>query len=330
MQKKLINWFIINKRDLPWRNSNDPYKIWLSEVIFQQTRIEQGLSYYQKFISDYPKVELLANASQEEVYKNWQGLGYYSRANNLHKTAKIITEKYGGKFPKDSKEINALPGIGEYTTAAISSFAFQNPLPLVDGNVFRLYSRVFKEKTPINSTDGKKIFKKIALKLITELSSKEACVYNEAIMEFGALVCSPKPKCSLCPIQSHCLSFADHSQKDFPVKIKKKKSTTRTMSYVVVYNERGFWVKKRAEKDIWQHLYDFPSQNDLKKEDVSKIEFSKIIKHKLTHRNLEISMSKLFLSIDTLKGFEFIPWSQKDEFAYPQPLKLFLDSFFSF
>ncbi|MCW8897710.1 MAG: A/G-specific adenine glycosylase [Flavobacteriales bacterium] len=255
--QKLISWYKNNKRDLPWRNTINPYKIWLSEIILQQTRVNQGLSYYYKFIEHYPSVKDLANASEQEVLKLWQGLGYYSRARNLHATARIITENYDGIFPVDYKKILSLKGVGEYTAAAITSFAYNQPYPVVDGNVFRVLARIYGVDTPIDTPEGKKTFNGLANKLIDK---KQAATYNQAIMEFGALVCTPKnPECENCIFNNICAALINQQIELLPLKSKKIKQTNRYFNYLIIEtNNSETFIAERKNSDIWKGLYDFP------------------------------------------------------------------------
>ena len=212
---KLENWYATAQRDLPWRGTTDPYKVWLSEIILQQTRVVQGLPYYERFIAHFPTVVDLAEASEEEVLKLWQGLGYYSRAKNLHHTAQYITTELGGIFPQTYKELLKLKGIGDYTASAIASFCYNEPCPVVDGNVYRVLSRVFGLATPINSTQGAKEFKALAHEC---LDKANAGVYNQAIMEFGALQCTPQsPDCTSCVLRDHCWAFHHNKVNELPV-----------------------------------------------------------------------------------------------------------------
>lgn len=254
--KKIRLWYQKNKRDLPWRKNKNPYKIWLSEIILQQTRVDQGLSYYHKFLLHYPDIEALAKASEQDVLNDWQGLGYYSRARNLHFTAKFIVEDYNGIFPKTYSEILKLKGVGNYTAAAIASFAYDLPHAVVDGNVFRVLSRIFGLHEAIDTPKGKKYFEALAQEL---LSKKHASEHNQAIMEFGALHCLPKkPKCEICVFQADCWAFQNQAVDQLPIKIKKIKKRTRFFNYLVFKNEEAIYFQKRENKDIWQNLYDFP------------------------------------------------------------------------
>ena len=217
----ITNWYRQNKRDLPWRLTTDPYKIWLSEIILQQTRVDQGLSYYLKFVKEFPTIQALANASEQQVLALWQGLGYYSRARNLHFTAKTISNELNGKFPNSFTSLKKLKGIGDYTAAAIASFSYNEITPVVDGNVYRVLSRVFNIATPIDSSQGKKLFYELAGELISKENPGE---FNQSIMEFGALWCKPQnPKCEDCPLQENCLAFENDTVKLLPVKDKKIK-----------------------------------------------------------------------------------------------------------
>ncbi|WP_282017235.1 A/G-specific adenine glycosylase [Salegentibacter mishustinae] len=255
--KVLIDWYLKNKRELPWRKTRDPYHIWLSEIMLQQTRIEQGLPYYQRFISAFPSVFDLAAAPQEKVLKLWQGLGYYSRARNLHESAKYVAEELNGVFPGSYKELKELKGVGDYTAAAIASICYNEPVAVVDGNVYRVLSRFFDIETPINSTAGIKEFKALASELLDE---KDPSSFNQALMEFGALQCKPRnPLCETCPLSSGCLALQKNKIKDLPVKLKKTKVKKRYFNYLVVYSqENKTLLQQRTGKGIWNGLYEFP------------------------------------------------------------------------
>ncbi len=252
----LLDWFATNDRPLPWKGEKNPYYIWLSEIILQQTRVEQGMPYFIRFKTNYPTVKDLADASEDEVMKLWEGLGYYSRARNLHTTAKYIAYDLNGVFPKTHQEILKLKGVGEYTAAAIASFAYNLPYAVVDGNVYRVLSRIFGIETPIDSTAGKKEFRQLADEL---LDKDQAGIYNQAIMDFGATHCTPKlPKCESCPFQTHCKAYHENTISLLPIKAKKLKKRTRYFNYLILENGNSIWLHKRIEKDIWQNLYDFP------------------------------------------------------------------------
>jgi A/G-specific adenine glycosylase len=254
--KKIVEWYLLNKRNLPWRDTKDPYKIWLSEIILQQTRVNQGLPYYLRFITSFPSVIHLANALEEEVLRLWQGLGYYTRARNLHKCAKKVAGQLNGTFPESFDELKALPGIGDYTAAAISSIAFGKPDAVVDGNVYRVLARVYGISAPINSTAGKKEFTKLANELIPTQSPD---VYNQAMMEFGATFCVPvNPPCGDCVFRNNCIAYKNSLQSSLPVKLKAKASRKRYFHYLVFTKGKSLMMRKREEKDIWYGLYDFP------------------------------------------------------------------------
>lgn len=256
-KKKLTYWYSINKRDLPWRNTKNPYHIWLSEIILQQTQVKQGLPYYDAFIKQYPTVFDLANASEEEVLKLWQGLGYYSRARNLHTTAKYVAFELNGKFPDNYKDLLKLKGVGDYTASAIASIAFNEVAAVVDGNVYRVLSRYFGIKTPINSTSGIKEFKKLASSIIDR---EQPALFNQAIMEFGATQCKPKkPDCIVCPLNESCVALQKNLIDVLPVKLKKTKVKTKFFNFLVcIDNNNKTILEKRTSKGIWQNLYQFP------------------------------------------------------------------------
>jgi len=251
----LLKWYRANKRDLPWRHTKDPYKIWLSEVILQQTQVVQGLSYYNKFVSTFPTVKHLASAKEDTILKMWQGLGYYSRARNLHHAAKTINTIYKGVFPKSYDEIRSLKGVGNYTAAAITSMAYDLPYAVVDGNVYRVLSRVFGINTPINSTQGIKQFQELADELLIK---KHAGIYNQAIMEFGATYCKPvNPKCESCVLMDKCIAYSTDKVMQLPVKLKKIKIKERYFNYFMLIDKNNkVIVHQRDKNDIWQGLYE--------------------------------------------------------------------------
>ncbi|MDH5382526.1 MAG: A/G-specific adenine glycosylase, partial [Cyclobacteriaceae bacterium] len=250
----ILKWYISERRDLPWRNTTDPYKIWLSEIILQQTRVNQGLPYYLKFLEEYPTVYKLAEADLSTVLRAWQGLGYYSRVRNLHKCAITICEEYGGKFPSEYDELIKLPGIGSYTASAIASFAFKRMEAVVDGNVFRVLSRYFGIEEDISSSKGQKYFHEFALKILPE---KQTDQYNQGLMEFGALQCKPaSPACDVCPIAIGCFARERNFIEKFPVKTGKTKIKKVVFNYVVFVLNQKVYMQKR-EVGIWQGLYEF-------------------------------------------------------------------------
>ncbi len=290
-----------HKRDLPWRNTRDPYIIWLSEIILQQTRVAQGLPYFRIFLEEFPTVFDLAQASEESVLRHWQGLGYYSRARNLHQCAKQIVAEYGGKFPENYAELVKLKGVGTYTAAAIASFAFKEVVPVIDGNVYRVISRIFNVDLDIASGAGQKAIRQIA---VEQIDQDDPDVYNQAIMEFGALHCTPKaPKCDTCVFSSVCQANQLNLQSKLPVKLKKVKVKTRYFNYLVLKSADQYGMKVRTEKDIWQGLYDFyliEMNRELDEEDIMHhlssqlpdyhtVDFAKVsttYKHLLTHQKI--------------------------------------------
>lgn len=293
---KLLSWYTANKRSLPWRETKDPYKIWLSEIILQQTRVAQGLPYYLKFVEHFPTIFSLAKAKEQEVLRLWQGLGYYSRARNLHHCAKEVVEKFQGKFPNNFQDLQKLRGIGSYTAAAIASISFREPVAVVDGNVFRVLSRVFGIDKDISDSKTKDFFFQLGNELISKEHPDE---FNQAIMEFGATHCLPKnPRCGECIFKKQCVANAQDLQTVLPLKIKKQKIRKRYFYYFVIHNNKKILMRKRGEKDIWQGLFDFYliesaqpvsmdkllSENKVfKKNDVA---VSKPYKHILSHQHL--------------------------------------------
>ncbi len=255
--REVVNfWYAQNKRDLPWRSTKDPYRIWLSEIILQQTRIDQGLPYYLRFLEAFPTVFELANATEQQVLKLWQGLGYYSRARNLHYTAKEIAFEQDGVFPKTFNELQKLKGVGVYTASAIASICYGEAVAVVDGNVYRVLSRFFGVDTAINSTEGIQYFKTIANRVLDITKPGD---YNQAIMEFGAIQCKPKsPVCGSCGLQNNCVAFQLQKVGELPVKLKKSKIKKRFFNYIVLLDEDKTVLEPRRKKDIWQHLYQFP------------------------------------------------------------------------
>ena len=255
-QSEIVAWYLKNKRDLPWRGTTDPYVIWLSEIILQQTRVEQGMPYFLKFLENFPTVNDFANASEERVLKLWQGLGYYSRGRNMLHTAKYVMENFNGVFPTTHKDLIKLKGVGDYTAAAISSFSINEKKAVVDGNVYRVLSRYFGIEDPINSTIGQKKFADLANELIED---QQPSTYNQAIMEFGALHCKPKAsKCETCPVRPDCVSLKEGKVDQLPVKLKKVKIRKRWFNYFVGITDDEILTKQRQPGDVWQQLYDFP------------------------------------------------------------------------
>lgn len=342
--KKLIVWYLQNKRDLPWRNTNNPYHIWLSEIMLQQTRVLQGLPYYLKFIEAYPKVEDLASAPEDEVLKLWQGLGYYSRARNLHATAKMVAKEMDGIFPNNYKDLLKLKGVGDYTASAIASISFNQPEAVVDGNVYRVLSRFFGISTPINSTAGQKEFKQLAQELIDK---EQPGTFNQAIMEFGARYCVPQnPNCENCIFNDSCVAFQQKKVAQLPVKIKSKPVKQRFFNYLVILSENDRTVlQQRNGKGIWHKLYEFPLIETSKEIEVSELQklpqfqdFSdkinirnislyneEAVVHKLSHQHLNTR----FWIIETLDETESsVPVSEIGNYAVPVLIANFVSEFF--
>ena len=281
----LSRWYAINKRDLPWRKTKDPYAIWLSEIILQQTRIDQGLSYYLKFMKKYPTIMDLARANEDDILKLWQGLGYYSRARNLHTSARTVTEVFHGRFPDNYSELTMLQGIGEYTAAAIASISFNRPHAVVDGNVYRFLSRLHGISTPINTQAGKKEFTKLANAIMDKKNPGE---YNQAIMEFGALYCTPKnPDCSSCIFNNRCMAFQNGLVDKLPVKAGKQKIRSRYFNYLLIRDHDHTYISKRTGNDIWKNLYEFPLIETEEKTEAASLE--KHLTRLLGHEKIEVS-----------------------------------------
>ncbi len=331
----LIQWYNQNKRDLPWRNTKKPYLIWLSEIILQQTRVAQGMPYFISFIKSFPTVFDLANADEEQVLKLWQGLGYYSRARNLHKTAQIVAFERNGVFPNNYIDLQKLKGIGSYTAAAIASFAYDEVVPVVDGNVFRVLARYFDVETDIASNSAKKEFFNLAMELIPK---NDPAQFNQAIMEFGALQCVPKnPNCSICIFNESCAALQKNKVTMLPVKLKKTKVRDRFLNYIIYIDEKNqTQIQKRTEKGIWHNLYEFPLIETGKTENFDFI--SKNIKtenniisicemnveniiHKLSHQKLHIKFWKVSVKGNLEHGINF---ENINNFPYPIVIANFL------
>lgn len=340
----LLRWHESHHRPLPWKGEKDPYLIWLSEIILQQTRVEQGLSYFLKFKEKYPDVKALASAPEDEIMKMWEGLGYYSRARNMHAAAKVIANELGGVFPLTHEGIRQLKGVGEYTASAIASFAFDLPHAVVDGNVYRVLSRFFGIGEPVDTTAGKKLFAGLARKL---LDCSQPGKYNQAIMDFGAAQCTPKaPDCGSCPMNPHCVAYKTNRAGEFPVKSKRLIRKERFFNYVVIQNSRGVFIHKRVGKDIWQNLYEFPmietgklpgsfqelQQSEKWKSWLNKQEFkfqgvSEPYTQVLTHQ----SINALFWEFSALEHFEIsedkwweCPISNLKMYAFPRVIVKYL------
>lgn len=271
----LLTWYRQHARELPWRQTRDPYAIWLSEVVLQQTRVAQGLPYYLKLLEVFPTIESLAHADESVLFRHWQGLGYYSRARNLHKTAKLVVSEYQGQFPSTYEALIQLPGVGPYTAAAIASFAFGEAKPVVDGNVFRILARYFGIETDILHSSARKEFTDVALELIPKDQPAE---FNQAIMDFGSLQCSPAPLCASCPLSLTCIAFQQKRIQDFPVKQKKAKQRNRYFNYFILEQGNKMLVRERKGKDIWSGLWEFYLLESSQEEELeSLVELDKIL-----------------------------------------------------
>jgi A/G-specific adenine glycosylase len=303
-KKELLQWNKLdNIRIMPWKYEKDPYKIWISEIILQQTRVSQGLEYYNRFIKRFTTVHDIALAKEDEVFKLWEGLGYYTRCRNIITSAKYISTELNGKFPDDYEEILKLKGIGSYTASAIASFAYNLPYAVLDGNVFRVLSRYFGIKIPIDNPAGKKYFSELANNL---LDKKKAGVYNQAIMDFGATVCKPLPLCEICPLNTKCIAFLKDITQQLPVKEKSIIRRNRWLYYLVVEYNSKFYVRKRIENDIWQNLYEFILVETAKPFTVQKLEASDTFKSTLPNKDYTIkSVSQVYkqqLTHQTING----------------------------
>ncbi len=339
---KLINWYLTNKRSLPWRETRNPYYIWLSEIILQQTQIKQGLPYYNTFVKKFPSVYELARAKENTILNLWQGLGYYSRARNLHLTAKYIVSELNGDFPDNYKDLLRLKGVGDYTASAIASICYDEPTPVVDGNVYRFLARHFGISTPINSSKGKKEFKALAQHLI---DVKNPSDFNQAIMEFGAKQCKPRnPDCTKCPFNNTCLALQTNKIIELPVKIKAKRIKKRHFNYLVfIFEDQKTRIEQRNGSDIWEKLYQFPLIETGEEVNLDKLknnpEFLEMINgkqyavseyndqeiiHKLSHQHLYTKF--WIINIDTCNN-EAIPVKDLKTYPFPTLINNFIKEF---
>lgn len=335
---KLLEWYSVHKRDLPWRHNPKPYNVWLSEIIFQQTKIDQGIGYYEKIIEKFPSVYDLADASENDVLKVWEGLGYYSRARNLHYSAKEIVHNLNGKFPSDYKSILALKGVGPYTAAAILSIVYNLPYPAIDGNVLRVSSRLFLIKEPIDSSSTKKLIEEELNELIDQNRPGD---FNQAMMELGALICKPRnPLCNECPISEFCIAYKESMQSELPIKKKKTKSIDVYFKYFIFYSNDHILIEKR-EEGIWKGMYQFPLKHNKRRDDAviydqiqdlyavrdPKIIESEVYKHILSHR---VIFAKFYLiKVGNLKhtiGYKKVLISKLNDYPMPRLIHRFLSS----
>ncbi len=336
----LLAWYKIHKRDLPWRNTTDPYRIWISEIILQQTRVAQGYDYYLRFLERFPDYKILAAADEDEVLRLWQGLGYYSRARNLHSAAKSI----GDNFPDTYKEVRALKGVGDYTAAAICSIAYGLPYAVVDGNVYRVLSRYFGVELPVDSTDGKKYFAKLAGDLLDKEVPGD---YNQALMDFGALQCVPKlPDCPACPFKNSCWAYGHNKTGNLPLKEKKVKQKYRYFNYIYVRMGEYTFLKRREENDIWRNLFEFPLIETNRPVDVKEFNqaeaykslftageyvpariLRKNVKHVLSHRIIIANFYEVELPENSSSFGQYLKIKRQDtgNFAVSRLVRNFLD-----
>ena len=331
-----------NRRKMPWKGEKDPYKIWLSEIILQQTRVEQGLKYYERFIFHFPDIHTLARAKNERIYKLWEGLGYYSRCKNLIETARYISKKLNGKFPDSYEDILGLKGVGHYTASAIASFAYNLSYAVVDGNVFRVLSRVFGIKEPIDSPKGKKLFSQLAFAL---LDKKQPGVYNQAIMDFGAVICRPYPVCDVCVFKDHCFAFKNNVVNQLPVKEKKIKVTNRWFNYLVIESDRKIYIGKRETNDIWKHLYEFfliethsntpvarilakaETNNIIKKDSYKVLSISPLYTQQLSHQKIMGKFIKIGIEKEiAVPGLRTVSLKQLSNHAFPRLINTYLEN----
>ena len=339
--KILTDWYKQNLRDLPWRKNREPYFVWISEIILQQTRVDQGTSYFLRFIEKFPTVNSLAEAHEDEVLKLWQGLGYYSRARNIHFAAKQIQNDFKGEFPSTAYNIEKLKGVGKYTAAAIGSISFNLPMAAVDGNVYRVLSRVFGISTPIDSTQGKREFAELAQQLIDK---KNPGTYNEALMEFGALQCVPQnPNCSRCPFVEQCIAYDQKTIKSLPVKSIKTKVRNRYFYYLYIKHKKSFYITQRKENDIWKNLYQLPlietTEEILPEKIIIHQEFQQLfntvdlaidaitnpVTHLLSHQKLNVRFIEISVNND-LKHENWIKICEEDlvQYGVPKVIENFL------
>jgi A/G-specific adenine glycosylase len=338
----ISNWGIKVKREMPWKGEKNPYYIWLSEIILQQTRVEQGLSYFLAFKLAFPSVHHLAEAHEEQVMKLWEGLGYYSRARNLHATAQYVSKTLNGKFPANYKELQQLKGVGPYTAAAIASFAYEEPKAVVDGNVVRVLARYFGIKKPFKSISDKKFFQTLADQLIL---AQTPSIYNQAIMDFGALQCTPKKvDCSKCILQNTCYAFKHNTQLELPIAKEKIKIKKRYFTYIIAIDNDKTWLKLQNENDIWQGLYQFPKiehqenhsldneilkqaiQNLLQVEIINKTTISETYTQVLSHQKIYANFVQVYVKPAKELNFLCIDIKNLTKFAFPKIINVYLGS----
>lgn len=334
---QILSWYKTNKRALPWRNDQEPYRVWLSEIILQQTRVNQGMAYFERFINSYPTIQALAKADEIDALKLWEGLGYYSRARNLHHTSRYIVENFDGVFPDTFLELQKLKGIGKYTAAAIASICFNEAVPAIDGNAYRVYARYYGVFDDISSSGAWRTFYKLGSEV---MDKKYPGDFNQAIMDLGADVCKPKiPNCTICPLNNSCFALSEKKISELPVKTKKIKKIDRHLHYFYIENNEQVLIKKRTGNDIWKNLYELPCYESDKKEKAPEIigkeeDNMQIIastKHLLTHQNLYISFWKgSFSSLNNQFADHILVDKNKLlDFPFPKPILGFLTKMIS-
>ncbi len=324
---QILNWYTQNARELPFRKTKNPYHIWICEIIFQQTRIVQGMQHYENFVARFPNVETLAAADSDEVLLYWKGLGYYSRALNIHKAAHQIMGDFNGLFPEKYEDIMSLKGIGKYTAAAISSICFGKQIPAIDGNFYRVLSRIFADDFDVSTSQAYAYFEALAMQIIPENAAGD---FNQAIMDLGSEICKPRnPLCSECPVYKHCNAFQTGKIADFPVKTKKVKVENLALQYYFVGFKNQFLIQQRGDDFIWKKLFEFPTE--IPDSFLDFILDEKVIKHKLTHKNLSITISKIELNSNNAfknfaqsNGFSIINKKLAHLKSFPKPLENYL------
>ena len=338
----ILSYFDKNKRDLPWRDTNDPFRIWLSEIILQQTRVDQGMKFYNNFIQEFDTIFDLAKANEQKVLKLWQGLGYYSRARNLHFTAQYIATELNGVFPSSFIELKKVKGVGDYTAAAVASIVYKEAVPAVDGNMFRVFARYFNIEDDISSPKTKKIFWDLGLEIIDQ---KRPGDFNQAVMDLGATICTPKlPKCDICLLNESCEALRLNKVLELPIKLKKTKVSNRFLHFIIIENEDKIALSKRIGNDVWKNLYTFPkieTETDLLDKGwvleeglENKLSFISEEKHILSHQNLFIKYWKLNVSLKDINhfiqdvDFEMIALNDLDQYPLPKPIEKFINKYY--
>ncbi|MDL1914170.1 MAG: A/G-specific adenine glycosylase [Bergeyella sp.] len=332
INKKILCWYARSARDLPFRKTRDPYKIWICEIVFQQTRISQGIAHYEKFIQRYPNVQELAQSDLDEILVYWRGLGYYSRAHNIYKASLQIMNDFGGKFPNAYEDILKLKGIGKYTAAAISSICFSGRYPAIDGNFYRVMSRFLASEYDISKTGAYKHFSEISMPLFSEGNTGDL---NQAIMDLGSVICKPKkPLCKQCPIHGDCLAFANNNVEFYPVKSKKTHQKNESLTYYFIEYQNQFLAKKRNDNSIWKNLYEFPPE--LPSMDSSTIILERkpsTIFHQLTHKRLMITIHHVYMKTgENFSQFarenacQIIPFHNHKKISLPRPLERYIEN----